>query len=179
MANTSDMLSVLNRHKAPEPAIDPLDLDRQSVFMFFGQLAHSMRFLSFLHHMDTVDTWAFDYVQGERPDSNEVKAFLSLLQTTVNQHVGHVEQCLPPLVSLMSRLTSSRSMYLIQFIAQRNPAFIAALLTYLDQTSATSVESLSILRRFDTFLRAKLLKEIFSGERLTRIIGILRSYSHA
>jgi len=79
-------------------------------------------------------------------------------------------------VELLAHLTTTRCIYLIRYIAQKNPEFLDELTYLIEQDDGMNPDVSAIRRRIVAFSNARMLGEIFSGKRLERIVEIMRSY---
>ncbi|MFJ1240297.1 hypothetical protein AB8P56_18190, partial [Yersinia enterocolitica] len=79
---------------------------------------------------------------------------------------------------ILSHMTTSRCLYLINFIGSQNPNFVAVIEKFLNDKSPLSKNDdktniNTIQQRFDAIERTKMLNLIFSNERFEKIIRIM------
>jgi hypothetical protein len=153
-------------------------LDIRDIMQFYRNRSPSGRMLKFVLDLDRMDRWCVDF-SSEMPGvvDQEVLDGLERVLQDYREVLGEVPQDLLP---VLTRLTTSRSLYVLHYVAQNHPEFIDRFISLLEQNSTgndpAAVDIRTIRRRLDAFYRAKLLQEVFSGERLQRITKIMGSY---
>ncbi len=170
-ASTSDLKGV------PIPEIETLDLTSHSVLTHFAKSTRNVQLLNFLLALDRVDKWAVDYNEPESPNALEIQLFVQDLQRFVEDSLPVLHRVPREFADILSHLTTSRCMYLIRFVGQHNDEFLERLGFLLEAEAGQSPNVAAVRRRLEAFSKAKLLGEIFSGKRLTRILQIMGSYS--
>lgn len=153
-----------------------LNFQQQSVFRFFASLGHPLPLLSLLEQMDGVDEWALDFNLNDRPDRLAIGVILDQFEFIVNRHVGRLHAGMPHMLAMLSHLTTSRCIYLLHFVSQKNPEFMTAFLDAIENERASNLDADALYKRLNSFFRSALLSRIFSGERLKRITKILGSH---
>lgn len=161
----------------PIPEIETFDLTSYSVLAHFAKSTRNVQLLNFLLSLDRVDTWAVDYNESESPKALEIQLFIQDLQRFVESSMSVLHRVPQEFADILCHLTTTRCMYLIRFVAQRNDDFLERLGFLLEEEAGQSPNVAAVRRRLEAFSRAKLLGEIFSGKRLTRILQIMGSYS--
>ena len=158
---------------------DKLDLTSHGVLGHFAKSSHNVQLLNFLMALDRVDRWAVDYAEDTSAQPFELQLLMQEVQAFVETYALVLHRVPQPFAELLAQLTSSRCMYLVQYLAQRNEAFTGSLGALLGDAAVQSAD-LSVLRsRLDVFSKAHLLSEVFSGQRLREISQIMESYADA
>jgi len=170
-ASTSDLKGV------PIPEIETLDLTSHSVLAHFAKSTRNVQLLNFLLALDRVDKWAVDYNESESPKALEIQLFVQDLQRFVEASLPVLHRVPREFADILCHLTTTRCMYLIRFVGQHNEEFLERLGFVLEEEAGQSPNVAAVRRRLEAFSKAKLLGEIFSGKRLTRILQIMGSYS--
>jgi hypothetical protein len=170
-ARTGDLKGV------PIPEIEALDLRSHSVLAHFARSTRNVQLLDFLLALDRIDKWAVDYNELESPKVLEIQLFVKELQRFVEASLPVLHRVPREFADILSHLTTTRCMYLIRFVGQHNDEFLEQLGFLLEEEAGQSPNVATIRRRLEAFSKAKLLGEIFSGKRLTRISQIMGSYS--
>lgn len=166
-------------HQEPDEQapIKHLDLSGHNVIGHFAQATKDVHFLKFLMSLDHVDRWAVDYEKEFGKQSFEIKLLLEEIQQFVDTSAQVLHLVPKEFADVISYLTTSRCMYLLRFVAHRNELFVDALGDVLDSQATGSVAVGTLKRRLEAFAKARMLGEIFSGARLTRITRIMGSYT--
>ncbi|MBC3479041.1 hypothetical protein D3C76_431440 [compost metagenome] len=162
---------------AAVPPIDQLDLTAHGVLGHFAASSRNVQLLNFLMAMDRVDRWAVDFDEDAPGQQFEIQLLMQEIQTFVEAYARVLHRLPQPFAELLAHLTSSRCMYLVRYVAQRNEAFTGALAALLGSDSAQSMDLAAFRRRLDAFSKTHLLSEIFCGERLREISQIMGSYA--
>lgn len=162
---------------------DELDLSSQAVLGHFlgREGSDAARTLNFLIGLDQVDRWAVDFAEHQRVDQDAIalRAFLSRLESVLREHAPVLDQVGQVVVTMLASLTTSRSMVILHYLAQKNEGFIDALERVLDRSvDNNDVMVWTVRRRLQAFQRAQMLGRIFSGVRLMRITQIMGSYAN-
>ncbi|MDB6011082.1 MAG: hypothetical protein JWL65_3332 [Gammaproteobacteria bacterium] len=152
-----------------------LDLRAQTVYESFVTAADGGRLLTFLLALDRLDRWTVDFGEGDTRDVFDVQLFLLELGALVECSSEVLHRMPRELSEVLAHLTTTRCLYLVRELSRRNPLFLDSLTTLLSAPNADTNLS-AIKRRFEAFDRAQLLGEIFSEERLQRILTVMRSY---
>jgi len=160
------------------PVIESLSLTAHGVLGHFAQSTRNAQLLSFLLALDRVDRWAVDFDEDQAANTLDIQLFLQELHEFVESSLPVLHRVPEEFAELLAHLTTTRCMYLIRFVGQRNESFLDELASLIDRGAAASPSVAAIQRRFEAFSKARLLGEIFSGKRLTRITQIMGSYSH-
>lgn len=158
----------------PACAIREADLSAHGVMQHFAASSRRARLLGFLAAMDQQDQWANDYAV---PLPFDLQRYLQALIASVQAAPGAAHGAPAAWAGLLAQLTSSRSLYLVRYIAERDEKFLDSLGVLLE-TAGSDAPHLAVLRqRFDAFSKAQLLGEIFSTQRLQRIASIMGTYT--
>lgn len=170
---------VMARRAVAEPApiaLDSLSLSRGEIDGYFLKGNQNLRLMSFLMALDRVDSWAMDFREDEVPDQIAFRQLLGTLESVMKECVSVLHELPLRMADILAHLTTSRSLYLIRFATQHNPAFLNALAVTLEQHSDADLNVAALRRRLEAFAKAHLLGEIFSGARLARILQIMRTH---
>lgn len=159
------------------PEIGTLDLTSHGVLGHFAKSTRNVQLLTFLLALDRVDRWAVDYNEDQSPKAFEIQLFMQDLQRFVESSLPVLHRVPGEFSDILAHLTTTRCMYLIRFVGQRNEEFLEKLGFLLEEGAEASPNIAAVRRRLEAFSKAKLLGEIFSGKRLTRITQIMGSYS--
>lgn len=159
-----------------DPISGRIDLSMQSVLRHFMKASPSGQLLNFVLALDRQDRWAVDYneMQGAMPV--RVQELVLDLQTLLEENVAVMHRVPSELASVLSHLTTSRCVYVLRYLSQHNPTFLDQFFSLVEK-SERNPSTTTIRRRFEAFVRASLLGEIFSGQRLERIARIMGSYT--
>ncbi len=168
--------AVLDAGGAAAPPVT-LDLSSHGVLGHFARSTRNPRLLTFLMALDRVDRWAVDFDEAESPSSIEIQMFLRDLERFVESSLPVLHRVPTEFGDMLAHLTSSRCLYLVQKVSEHGEGFFDALSLLLQGEDGASAGISTVKRRLDAFSRAKLLGEIFSHGRLTRIMKIMGSYS--
>jgi len=153
------------------------DLGVTAVQRHFAQSTRSVRLLNFLMSLGRVDQWAVDYGEREQGDTFHIAIFVSELEAFVRENLSVLHKVSHEFAVILSYLTTMRCLYLIQYVGQENENFLERLILLLQGEEAQSSPNIAtIKRRLEAVNKAKLLGDIFSGKRLTRISQIMGSY---
>ena len=177
MSKSTSSLSFDKMESVPLPDIETLDLTLFSVLGHFAKSTRNVQLLSFLLSLDQVDKWTVDYNEAGSDRALDVQIFVQDLQSFVETSVPVLHEVPKEFADMLSHLTTTRCMYLIKYIGQHNEDFLDRFSALLEEESERSLNVAVVLRRLEAFSKAKLLGEIFSGRRLTRILQIMGSYS--
>lgn len=159
------------------PQIDELDLTAHGVFQHFASSGRRGQLLTFLLALDRLDKWAVDYSEMTSPHAFDIQLFLQDLGGFIAATSGALHRYPREFAEVLARLTTTRCMYVIRYVAQRNPQFLDNLAGLIELESEGNPNLIAIRRRFEAFSKARLLGEIFSGKRLNRIVSIMGSYT--
>lgn len=159
------------------PEIGTLDLTSHGVLGHFAKSTRNVQLLTFLLALDRVDKWAVDYNEDQSSKAFEIQLFMQDLQRFVEASLPVLHRVPEEFSEILAHLTTTRCMYLIRFVGQRNEEFLEKLGFLLEEGAESSPNIAAVRRRLEAFSKAKLLGEIFSGKRLTRITKIMGSYS--
>jgi hypothetical protein len=157
------------------PIIAHVDLTAHEVFQHFVSSGKRGQLLAFLLALDRYDTWAVDFQESTSPQVFDIQQYLQELSDFVGGSVTVLHRVPAELAEVLAHLTTTRCMYLIRFIGQRNPEFLDALARLLEQDGGANPNISAIRRRFQAFSNGNLLGEMFSGARLRRIVAIMGS----
>lgn len=160
------------------PVMTSIDLTSNGVLGHFAKTTQNVQLLSFLLALDGVDTWAVDFEEDQAKNVFEIKLFIQNLQQFVETKSSVLHLVPEKFTDLLAHLTTSRCMYLIRFVGQHNDGFLEQLELLLAEAKGGSVNLSTVRRRLEAFGKAKLLGEIFSGKRLTRITKLMGSYAN-
>lgn len=163
--------------EAGTPPIDQLDLTAHGVLGHFAKSSHNARLVHFLTTMDRLDRWAVDFDEDAPAHQFEIQLLMQEVQAFVEAYARVLHQVPQPFAELMAHLTSSRCMYLVRYVAQRNEAFTGAIAPLLAGDLSQPAELTAFRGRLEAFSKAHLLSEIFSAERLREISQIMESYA--
>lgn len=159
------------------PKIEALDLRAHSVLAHFAKSSRNVQLLNFLMALDRVDKWAVDFQADESEGDFDVQLLMQEVERFVEASAPVLHRVPREFTDLLAHLTTSRCMYLVRFVGQRNDAFVESLGFLLESDSGESPNIAAVRRRFEAFSRARLLGEIFSGPRLREINQIMGSYA--
>lgn len=134
------------------------------------------RLLTFLLALDRLDRWAVDFGEGVTGDAFDVQLFLLELGALVESSFAVLHRVPREFSEVLGHLTTTRCLYLVRELSRRNPLFLDSLTAALSMPNRDANLS-AIRRRFEAFERAQLLGEIFSEERLQRIVRVMGSYT--
>lgn len=157
--------------------IEAADLRAHSVLAHFAKSSRNVQLLNFLMALDRVDKWAVDFEADESGGDFDVQLLMQEVERFVEASAPVLHRVPREFTDLLAHLTTSRCMYLVRFVAQRNDAFVESLGFLLESDSGESPNIAAVRRRFEAFSRARLLGEIFSGPRLREINQIMGSYA--
>jgi hypothetical protein len=169
-------------HTAPSPAdtpvplIDSLDLSRDGVLKHFAASGRRGQLLTFLMALDGFDKWAVDFEAQSPPQ--DVQLYLRDLSQFIATVAVILHRVPREFAEVLAYLTTTRCMYVIRYVSQHNTQFLDQLAFLIGSGADSDPNLATIRRRFETFSRARLLGEIFSGKRLSRIVSIMRSDSN-
>lgn len=150
-----------------------VDLSSYNVTASFARRQFSGRMMTFLMRLDAVDTWAVDHKEDEAPNALEIKAFIGQLQAFLNSGaMAGLDAAPKEYLELLGGLRSSRCLYLLRETMERNPALADELERLLAMPDTSQLVAV-VKRRLEAFMKAQLLGEIFSAERLMRIKTIM------
>lgn len=155
---------------------DEVNLSKNNVIEFFTKEGIGEILLRYMSKLDSVDHWAFDF--NEKSDDSEIKQVITEMENLFTDYT-HVLHDFPDKISyILSHMTTSRCLYLINFIGSQNPNFVAAIEKFLNDKSPLSKNDdktniITIQQRFDAIERTKMLNLIFSNERFEKIIRIM------
>lgn len=149
----------------------PFSLRREDVLRHFAAPL-SPQFLGFLARMDQVDNWTFDYGELTQQEIVLVNEFITSFERAVSEHGARLHEVMNKLIHVLGRVTTSRCMYVVQYLTQSNTRFFETFVRYLD--SLDSAEAVTVRDRLRAFYRSRLLAEVFSGARLRLIASILQ-----
>jgi len=164
--------------------LEVIDLSEFGVLGHFLRRSGSPKLVQYLSSLDGQDAWAVDYCLGaasaDLSEQFEVKALLQQLEQAVTTHTKDFHRATEAVATLLARLTTARSVYVLRFIAENNEAFAAQLGKLLSSERVSESVGLSVLnRRLVALGHAQLLAEIFSAKRLNHIMQIMGSYADA
>lgn len=162
---------------ADAPPIEQLDLTAHGVLAHFAKSSRNIQLLNFLMALDRVDRWTVDFEEDDAGQDFEVQLLMQEVQAFVEASALALHRVPMEFADLLSNLTSSRCMYLIRYVSQRNEAFTGALAALLDDPAKQSVNVSAVRRRLEAFSKAHMLSEIFSAQRLREISQIMGSYA--
>jgi len=165
--------------EASAPDIGTLDLTSHGVLAHFAKSTRNVQLMTFMLALDRVDQWAVDYNENESESDKalEIQIFVQDLQRFVEASLPVLHRVPREFVDILGYLTTTRCMYLIRFAGQHNEGFLESLSFLLEEDAGQSPNVTAVWRRLEAFNKAKLLGDIFSGKRLTRILQIMGSYS--
>jgi hypothetical protein len=159
-------------------SLQECDLTAQRVMEHFGTIDRHGRVLTFVLALDRMDRWAVDFAELTSPHDFQLQLFLSELARFVHTASAALHRAPAEFAEVLAHLTTSRCLYVMRYLAQRSPHFLEALGDRLESdAAATNLNLLAVRRRLDALERAKLLSEIFSPERLRRIIAIMGKHT--
>lgn len=161
------------------PKIETPDLTAHSVLAHFAQSSRNVQLLNFLMALDRVDRWAVDFEADDAGQDFEVQLLMQEVQRFVEQSASVLHRVPREFADLLSNLTTSRCMYLVRYVGQRNPEFVEKFAFLLEADAGSSPNVAAVRRRFEAFSKARLLGEIFSGPRLREINQIMGAYADA
>lgn len=159
------------------PPIDQLDLTAHGVLGHFAKSSRNVQLVNYLMAMDRVDRWAVDFDEDAPGQQFEIQLLVQEVQAFVEAYARVLHRVPQPFAELLANLTSSRCMYLVRYVEQRNPAFTGALASLLGGAPSQSVDLAAFQRRLDAFSKTHLLGEIFATQRLREISQIMESYA--
>lgn len=154
------------------PQITHLDLTAHAVFQHFASTGKRGQLLAFLLALDRYDDWTVDFKETTSPNAFDIQYYLQELSTFVAESATVLHRVPHELAEVLAHLTTTRCMYLIRYIGQQNPEFLDSLAKLLEQ-HGNDAHVAAIRRRFEAFSKARMLGEIFSGKRLSRIVSIM------
>lgn len=154
------------------PPITHLDLTAHAVFQHFVSSGKRGQLLAFLLALDRYDKWTVDFQESTSPQVFDIQHYLQELSLFVADSASVLHRVPRELAEVLAHLTTTRCMYLIRYIGQHNPEFLDSLATLLEQ-HGEDAHVAAIRRRFEAFSKARMLGEIFSGKRLSRIVTIM------
>lgn len=158
------------------PQITSVDLRSVEVYQHFVSGDRSTKMLTFLLALDRFDRWAVDYNETTSPELFDIQIYLQELGHLVESAVAVLHRVPQQLAELLAHVTTSRCMYLLRYIGQHNPKFLDNLAFLVENDGGVDPNIAVIRRRFEAFGKAKMLGEIFSGERLNRIVSVMERY---
>lgn len=178
MSEVSDAVSKSDLNNSPNIEIGELNLTVHSVLEhFIMSTKGNVALLSFLQKLNGEDKWAVDFNEEESPNSLEIQGFILELQKFVENSLPVLHEVPREFSDMLSYLTTAKCLYLMRFVGQHNDKFLDEIGVVLEQDNNQSPNLAAIRRRLETFSRAGLLSEIFSGKRLTRILRVMGSYA--
>lgn len=152
-----------------------LDFNHNHVLRSLADTTNSVKTLTYLLDMNRADCWAVDY---QNTVNFEVEKFLSNLAQLMEAHVEKLHLCPDELAEFLAYLTTTRSLFLMKFVALKNKEFMPALLKRMEAPESSPKASFVILRaRMNALGRAQLLGQIFSDDRLQYIACLMQHYS--
>lgn len=158
------------------PSIEAINLTSHGVLSYFAQNSRNVALLNFLLALDRYDRWTVDFDENQSSRSLEIQLYIQSLQEFVERHVHVLHRTPEAFIDILSQVTTSRCMYLIQYAAERNAHFFECLISAIEVQSNVSSNAAIVKRRLEAFRGAQLLGEIFSEKRLKRITSIMESY---
>lgn len=170
-------LAVERERRGADAPIAELDLTRYGVLGQFARSTRNPRLMQFLLALDRVDRWAVDFDEEHSERVFDVRAFVHDLQSFVDASVPVLHRVPREFADILAHVTTTRCIYLLRFVGERNNQFVDALARLLEADGAQSANIAAVRRRLEAFSKARLLGEIFSGRRLTRIMQIMGSYA--
>jgi hypothetical protein len=165
------------RAQSSDPSDGECDLTAQRVAQHFAAIGRRGQLLTFLLALDRLDRWTVDFAEMQSPERFDLQLFLHELSGVVHGSFSVLHRVPREFSEVLAHLTTTRCLYLIQHIAQRNPQFLDSLTFLLAAEAGSDPNLAAIRRRFEAFSRARLLGQIFSGPRLERIVSIMGSYT--
>lgn len=177
---THALLSELHRRtfRPKDVMRNQFSLTKKGVADFYSQRLSSLTMTNFVARMDAVDSWTFDFDELNQPDATTINDFINNLEGLVLLHAEHLHVKLVELTSVLSRLTSSRCIYILHYLSIQNERFLPLFIDHIDRTQNESVESLSVIKRLIAFYRAELIGEIFSKKRIGLVLSVLKANDH-
>lgn len=158
------------------PPITSPDLTAQEVFQHFVASQKRAQLLTFLLALDRFDKWAVDFNEMTSPQVFDIQLYLQELASFVESSAKVLHRVPREFTEVLAHLTTTRCIYLIRYVAQKNPEFLDQLTYLIELDDGGDPNVAAIRRRFEAFSKARLLGEIFSGQRLSRIVSIMGSY---
>lgn len=158
------------------PSIEAIDLTSHGVLSHFAQSSRNVALLNFLMALDRQDQWTVDFDENQSPRSMEIQLYIQELQGFIEHYTPVLHRVPEALIDVLAQVTTSRCMYLIHYLSERNERFFESLVVALERQIHTSSSAGIVKRRLDAFKGAELLGEIFSEKRLKRITDIMGSY---
>lgn len=153
-----------------------LDLSMPGVVRHFGGDDATRQLQPWLQALDRQDRWAVDFGGPSSPQAADVQRCLELAAHLVDTCVGVLHRVPKEFAEVLAHLTTSRCMYLVRHVSQRNLQFFESL-AFLIASDGARPDVALIRSRFDAFSKAQRLGEIFSSQRLHRIVSIMGSYT--
>ncbi|EKN4699743.1 hypothetical protein JE939_002915 [Yersinia ruckeri] len=154
-----------------------VNLSKDNVIEFFTKEGIGEILLRYMSKLDSVDHWTFDF--NEKEDDSEIKQVITEMEILFTEYT-HVLHDFPDKISyILSHMTTTRCLYLINFIGSQNPNFVTAIENFLIDNASLSENDddktnvNTIQQRFDAIERTKMLNLIFSNERFEKIIRIM------
>jgi hypothetical protein len=154
----------------------PLDLRAHAVYESFAWPSDGGRLLAFLLALDRVDRWAVDFDETATKGSfdAQLQLFMAELAALVESSASELHRVPLELAEVLSHLTTTRCLYLLRQLSKCNLSIFDSLMA---TQGATEANATTIRRRLEVIERARLLAQIFSGERLQRILTVMGSYT--
>lgn len=177
MSSLSNTAVIQRGDPVPAIPVNALDLTTHGVLAHFAQSTRNVQLLNFLLSLDRVDRWAVDFNESESRNAIDIQLFMQELERFVEVSLPVLHRVPREFAELLSHLTTTRCMYLLRFVGQHNDEFLERLGFLLENEAGESPDVAAVRRRLEAFSKAKLLGEIFSGKRLTRIMNIMGSYA--
>ena len=151
---------------------EPFDLSRFGVMQSFARVTTSERLLGFLARLDDVDSWAVDFREEESPNLFEIQALMAEVQGFLGANFDALHVAPKQFLELLGGMRSSRCLYVLRLTMEQNPQLGSEIERLLDDPEQSRLTAV-VKRRIEAFTKAKLLGEIFSGQRLERIRAIM------
>ena len=158
------------------PQIEGLDLTAQGVYKHFVASGDQVKILSFLLSLDRMDRWAVDFDEMSSPETVNIQLYLEELLQFLQTSSEALHKIPREFAEVLAHLTSTRCMYVLRYVSQHNTQFLDALAYSIGSDEGKDPHLTTIKRRFEVFSRARLLGDIFSGARLSRIVSIMNAY---
>lgn len=163
--------------EADMPPIDQLDLTAHGVLGHFAKSSRNAQLVKYLMSMDRLDRWTVDFDEDAPGQQFEIQLLMQEIQDFIETCAGVLHRVPQPFAEMLAHLTSSRCMYLVRYVAQRNATFTGSLAPLLAGDLSQPADIMAFRRRLDAFSKAHLLSEIFCTERLREITQIMESYA--
>lgn len=156
---------------------EAFDMTDHGVMAYFAETTGNAAMLNYLLLMNRADTWVIDQGQNDLSNMLDIQHLNKKLGSVITENTDVLHETFDEIIDILAYLSSARCLYITQYVDRHNPFLMDKLLACYTEDGSMSETVSVIWRRLEAFLRAKILSQVFSQTRMTRINTIMRSVS--